>query len=303
MKEESRFIEYKCGVGVEAGPQTYIDVIFAYELHNELDTAASDALKEAKKLMLDDIARRIGCNELSNRNMQQSESEEGDFSNIIGITSSRVDGLDLDVAGCTEEVQLDTQTTCTPAKGGFALFAKSGTDQNALNGISDRIKLIIENSMADGQYETGSILKTIYIGDRVQTTPDAINIYSEPEPSKTAQYALYGLIVVCLVLLCLLCMSLRSSRRRARKHFEREDEELAYIESRSRPVPMDYNDEPQHGINDQNLYGRDYYMHYQRPRSRSNSSSRRSMNRDDSTRPRTSASSKGSRKEIYQSDY
>mmetsp|Transcript_18086 Transcript_18086/g.36313 ORF Transcript_18086/g.36313 Transcript_18086/m.36313 type:complete len:970 (+) Transcript_18086:107-3016(+) len=305
VKEESRFIEYKCGDGVEAGPQTYIDVIFAYELHNELDTAASDALKEAKKLMLDDIARRIGCNELFNRKMQQSESEGDDFSNIIGITSSRVDGLDLDVAGCTEEVQLDTQTTCTPAKGGFALFAKSGTDQNALNGISDRIKLIIEKSMADGQYETGSILKTIYIGDRVQTTPDAINIYSEPEPSKTAQYALYGLIVVCLVLLCLLCMSLRSSRRRARKHFEREDEELAYIESRSRPVPMDYNDEPQHGINDQNLYGRDYYMHShsQRPRSRSNSSSRRNMNRDDSTRPRTRSSSKGSRREIDQSDY
>lgn len=298
---ESLFIEYNCGNGVEAGPQTYIDIAFAYELHNYLDTAAIDAMKEVKKLMLDDIARRIGCNESSN--MQQSEFGEI-FSNIIGITSSKVDELDQDVAGCTEEVQLDTESTCTPAKGGFAVFAKPGTDQDTLNDISDSIKSIIEKSMSFGEYVSGSIVKTVYIGDRVETGPDSINILTDPEPSQTSLYALYGLIVTCLVLLCLLCMTLRSSRRRARKKFQRDDEELAfdqYIDSR--PVSLGYNVEPQQVVyGDQNPYGGDAYMHShpQRPRSRSRSRSNsgRSLNRDDPSRSRSRGSSKGSRREI-----
>mmetsp|Transcript_27141 Transcript_27141/g.42624 ORF Transcript_27141/g.42624 Transcript_27141/m.42624 type:complete len:389 (+) Transcript_27141:1-1167(+) len=256
--------------------------------------------------MLDDIARRIGCNESSNRsrNMQQFEGDN-DFSNIIGITASKTDGLDLGVAGCTEDVQLETPTTCTPAKGRFALFAKSGTDQESLKDISDRIKSIIEKSMTLGEYVTGPIVETVYIGDRVETAPDSIYTQSEPEPPKKMQYALYGLILACLVLLCLLCMTLRSSRRRARKQLQIEDEESAfdqYNESRNRPS-LDFNDEPQHINGGQNRYERDSYMHShtQRPIGRSNSG--RIRNWDDSTRPLSRESSKGSMKEMEQSNY
>ena len=49
---ESLFFEYSCGSGVEAGPQAFIEIKFAYELHNYLDAAAVDALEEAKKVML-----------------------------------------------------------------------------------------------------------------------------------------------------------------------------------------------------------------------------------------------------------
>lgn len=302
---ESLFLEYNCGSGVEAGPQAFIEIKFAYELHNYLDAAAVDALEEAKKLMLDDIARRIGCKESSNRNrnMQQTEFDES-FSDITGISSSIVDEVDQDVAGCTEEVQIDTETTCTPAKGGFVLFAKPETDQDTLNDISVRIKSIIQKSMSFGKYESGSIVKTVYIGDRVKTAPDSINILTEPEPSKTSTYAMYGLIVTCLVLLCLLCMTLRSSRRRARKQFERDDEELAFEEyygSRSRPVSLGYNEEPE-----QVAYGgheRDSYMHSQPQNLRS--SSRRSLNQDDPSRKRSRGSSKGSRssrRSLHQDD-
>lgn len=261
--------------------------------------------------MLEDIALRIGCDESSNRsrNMQQSEADNS-FSNVVGITSSKVDGLDLSVSGCTEEVELETSTTCSPAQGRFTVFAKTGTDQKTLQDISDRIKSIIEKSMSFGEYVTGPIVKTIYIGDRVETVPDSIYIQSEPEPSKRIQYALYGLIVACLVLLCLLCVTLRSSKRRARKQLYRVDEELAfdeYIESRNR-TSFDYNDEPQHISNGgQNRFERDSYKqsHSQRPTGRSTRG--RIHNWDDSARPRSRASSRassnGSRSNIEQSNY
>ena len=257
--------------------------------------------------MLADIARSLGCYESRIRNMQQSDD---DFSNIIGISSVKVDGLDLDVAGCTVEVQVDAQTSCTPVKGGFTLFVKSGTDQDTMKDLSDRVKSIIEKSMTFGEYETGSILKAVYIGDRVQTTPDSINTYSEPEPSKdVSQYALYALIVACLVLLCLLCMALRSMRRRTRKQLRKEDEELAfdqYMESYNRPnrpAPLDFTDEPQHIVNGQNAMfpaqGREAYMRSQSHSSRN--SSRRSIHLDDSTmsgnRRISRGSSRGSSKE------
>lgn len=259
--------------------------------------------------MLEDIALRIGCDESSNRsrNMQQSEVDNS-FSNAIGITSSKVDGLDLSVSGCTEEVQLETPTTCTPATGRFTVFAKSGTDQKTLQDISDRIKSIIEKSMSFGEYVTGPIVKTIYIGDRVETASDSIYTQSEPEPSKRIQYALYGLIAACLVLLCLLCVTLRSSRRRARKQLQRDDEELAfdeYMESRNRPS-FDFDDEPQHINGGQNRYGRDSYMHSHSQRPIGRSARGTIQNWDDSTRPRSRSrgSSKGSRgSEIEQSKY
>lgn len=304
-ESESLFIEYNCGNGADPGLQTYIDVIFAYEIHNKLDTAAIDALKEAKKLMLADIARRLGCSESFNRNMQQSEDN---FSKIIGISSSKVDGLDPDVAGCTEEVQVNTQTTCTPAKGGFTLFVKSGTDQVVMNDISDRVKSIIEYSMTLGEYETGFILKAVYIGDRVQNTPDSIITYTEPDPSKASEYALYALIVACLILLCLLCMTLRSSRRRTRKQLRKEDEELAfdqYMENYNRPVSLGHNDAPQHFMNGQNPMHpttvKDAYMKSQSQIPRN--TSRRSVYRDDLARPGKRGSTKGSRREIDQSGY
>lgn len=260
--------------------------------------------------MLEDIALRIGCDETSNRrrNMQQSEANDS-FRNVIGITSSKVDGLDLSVAGCTQEVQLETPTTCTPAEGRFTVFAKSGTDQKTLQDMSDRIKSIIEKSMSLGRYVTGPIAKTIYIGDRVETAPDSIYIQSEPESPKRIQYALYGLIAACLVLLCLLCVTMRSSRRRNRKQFERDDEELAYydyMERRNRPS-FDFNDEPQHINGGQNRFERDSYMHSHSQRPIGRSARGRIQNWDDSTRPRSRsssrASSKGSRSELEQSNH
>jgi hypothetical protein len=296
---ESLFIEYICGTGAEPGPQTYIDVLFSYEIHNNLDTAAIDALKEAKELMLADIARKLGCSESFNRKMQQSE---GDFSQVIGISSGKADELDPDVPGCTAEVQIDTQTTCTPAKGGFTLFVKSGTGQNIMKDISDRVKSIIEYSMTFGEYEKGSILKAIYIGDRVETAPDSIIISSEPDASKASEYALYALIAACSILLCLLCMSLRSSRSRRRKQLRKEDEELAfdqYMENYyKRPVSLDTS--PHHVINSQDqIYSVNMRSQSKIPRN----NSRRSVYQDDLPKPIHRGNSTGSRREIYQSGY
>ena len=289
---DSLYIQYNCGDGIEAGAQTYVIVAFAYELHNGLDTAANDALNEAKAFYLDEVARRIGCSESFNRQLQQTND---DFNNIVGITSSKVDGLDQDVAGCTEDVTLETQSTCSPAKGGFTLFAKPGTTQDTLNNISNSIKSIIKDSMASGKYETGLILKTVYVGDRVQTTPDSIYSYRDPEPSKSTRNALIGLIVACAVLLCLLCLSLCSSRRRVREQLRREDEELAFDEY------ISHHDKPYNGGHKRAADGYETDVYFRSQNQLPRNSNRRNLNHDDSTRQRIRGSSQGRRRGSDQS--
>jgi hypothetical protein len=299
---EPTLIRYTCGDGANSDSQTSIDVNFAYEIHNKIDVAANVALTEFKKSMLADIAGRLGCYEPFKRRLEDNVSK------IVGILSKEVDGVDQDVAGCTVGVKMDTQTTCTPIKGGFKLFAESGT--NLENEVVDGVKSMIEHSMTFGQYESSLISKVIYIGDRARANdkaiPASIETYSEPEPSSATTFALYGLIGACLVLLCLLCITFRSSRRGTRKQLPKNDEESAFDrlvkDDINRPCAFNYKDEPEHVIDAQNLCRgneRDSILRSQsqisRYSSRGSSSTRKRNDSNDFTRPGSRGSSKDSR--------
>jgi hypothetical protein len=295
-------IEYTCGNGPDSSGQISSDITFAYEIHNNLDVSAGDALKEAKKSILADIANRLGCSETSNiRFLQLSEDY---LSKVIGIASNNVDGVDRNVAGCTVEVETNTPTTCTPVMGGITILAKSGTNPQVLKGISDHVKEIIESSMTFGEYESKAVVKAVYIGDRIKSTDKGITAsvdpYVQPESSKVTLYALYALIIACVLLLCLLYCAIRSARRGARKQMQQVDDDLALMEDNYnfRSGGFNYRDEPQHVIHGQNpmlsAFGDPDMNSSQRSRRRSSSrgKSRRNIDPDDSHQPGRRSSSR-----------
>lgn len=230
----SSTITYNCGNGDQqldtsssgiAPPS--IDLTFDYEVHSDIDVAVSQALQEIKQSILSDIAQRLGCTESAERRLQ------GSSGNIIGLMSSRSDMPDPDAAGCLVEVDSFEPTACTPIKSGITVFAEAGTSDADLQNMSQYLKDTIKESMDSGRYETNTVRRVTWIGDRdlyleeLNSAPP-VAIQTEPEDAGTnwMKIAMYSLAGVCAFLLCLLCMIIPSTRRKSATH----DEELAMLE-------------------------------------------------------------------------
>lgn len=229
----SSTITYNCGDGSQSIGDSFsgqsppsIDLSFDYELHNDLDVAVSQALQEIKQSILSDVATRLGCTEASQRRLQ------GTSGNVVGLMASRSDMPDPNAAGCLVEVDINEPVACTPTKGEMTVFAEPGSSEDDLLNMSGYIKDTIKDSMDAGRYESNTVKRVTWIGDRdlyleelnpsppvaIQTEPDDTGI----DWMKIAMYSLAG---VCAFLLCLLCMII-PTRRKSPTH----DEELAMVE-------------------------------------------------------------------------
>ena len=219
---QSSVFRFTCGDGFQDdGSNSFppsAEVAFDYELHNSIDTTVMDALKDVKESMLTHLAQKMGCQE--GKRQMQYESDDM-FGSIIGMQSNQNDLPDPNASGCIVEVDLDTPTSCTPAAGGFTIYAKQGTFTAELTDITNAIKQLVQTGMDSGQYETFIVDKAIYIGDREKytkaqaSTPMSITQAEGDElNNKNFVYAISTLSVACFILLCLLCFAIRRSRQR-----------------------------------------------------------------------------------------
>eukprot|EP00804_Cyclotella_cryptica_P027711 CCRYP_010316-RB/>CCRYP_010316-RB protein AED:0.11 eAED:0.11 QI:0/0.66/0.57/1/0.66/0.57/7/100/1125 len=227
----SATVSYTCGdesqtIDGESPPS--IEVAFDYEMHSILDVPVSQALEEVKSSILSDVAQRLGCTESTGRRLQDSSG------NIIGFMSSRSDMPDPDAAGCLVEVDLNVPAVCTPIRGEITVFAEPGTSDEDLQSTSDYLKSTIKDGMDTSQYESKTVKRVTWIGDREiflealnPPSPPAIKTELPPPDTGTdwTKIALYSLAGVCAFLLCLLCMII-PTRRKSFDH----DEELAMVE-------------------------------------------------------------------------
>ena len=227
-------VRYTCGDGYQPDvSDTSIppssEVAFDYEIHNGIDVTVGDALRDVKGSILSDIAGRMGCYETySGRKLQDSPDE---FGNIIGLQSNANDLPDPDAGGCIVDVETDDPTTCTPVSGGFTVYAKPGTSESSLQETTNSLKGIIETGMGAGIYETETMDKAIYIGDRdkfAKASPAPINAQSDEadESNEGMQIAIYALACACLILICLLWFTCWTYREKEQKR--KDDEEMAF---------------------------------------------------------------------------
>jgi len=227
-------VRYTCGDGYQPDvSDTSIppssEVAFDYEIHNGIDVTVGDALRDVKESILSDIAGRMGCYETySGRKLQDSPDE---FGSIIGLQSNASDLPDPDAGGCMVDVETDDPTTCTPVSGGFTVYAKPGTSESSLQETTNSLKGIIETGMGAGIYETKTVDKAIYIGDRdkfANASPAPINAQSDgtDESNEGMKIAIYALACACLILICLLWFSVWTNREKEQKR--KHDEEMAF---------------------------------------------------------------------------
>jgi hypothetical protein len=230
----SSTISYTCGDGSQSFDSTSygesspsIDLTFDYEVHSDLDVAVSQALQEIKQSVLSDLAQRLGCTESSQRRLQVTSG------NVVGLLGSRSDMPDPDAAGCLVEVDALEPTACTPIKGEIKVFAEPGSTEADLMNMGDYLKDTIRTSMDSGSYESRTVKRVTWIGDRElyleELNPsEPAAIQNEPEDSGVnwMKIAIYSLAGVCAFLLCLRCMFRPSTRRKSPTH----DEELAMME-------------------------------------------------------------------------
>ena len=229
----SSTVSYNCGDGSQFIDSNYdesspsIDLSFDYEVHSDLDVPVSQALQDIKQSILSDMAERLGCTESPQRQLQVSNG------NVVGLLGSRSDMPDPDAAGCLVEVDALEPTACTPIKGEIKVFAESGSTETDLANMSEYLKDTIKNNMDAGNYESRTVKRVTWIGDRElyleELNPSGpVVIQNEPEDSGVnwMKIAMYSLAGVCAFLLCLLCMIIPSTRRKSATH----DEELAMME-------------------------------------------------------------------------
>ena len=231
-------IRYTCGDGYGVDPSdtsipAAADVVFDYELHNGIDVTVVDALIDVKESILHDISRRMGCYiTYAGRQLQLDSTVADDlFANIIGLRSMSNDQPHPDFSGCIVDVKTDNQATCTPVSGEFTIYAKPGT---SLEEVSSALKGIIQTGMDSGLYETATVEKVIYIGERDNLSQDPqpapINAQTEEtsQSNEGFKIAIYALACACLVLLCLLWFTVWTYREKRRKDRRERDEEMAF---------------------------------------------------------------------------
>ncbi len=232
-------IRYTCG-DYEVDPSdtsipASTDVVFEYELHNEIDVSVVDALIDVKESILHDISRRMGCYiTYAGRQLQEDSTVVDDvFANVIGLRSMANDLPNSDVSGCIVDVKTDNPATCTPVSGEFTIYAKPDT---SLDEISSALKGIIQTGMGSGLYETASVEKAIYIGERDKFAQDPQPAPITAQTEETSQsnegimIVIYALACACLVLLCLLWFTVWTYREKRQKDRRDRDEEMAFNE-------------------------------------------------------------------------
>ena len=203
-----------------------IDLSFDYEMHSDLDVTVSQALQEIKQSIISDIADRLGCTEATARRLKRSNG------NVVGLMASGSDTPDPNAAGCMVKVDAFELSVCTPIKGEIKVFAEAGSSEEDLVNIGEYVKDTIKGSMDSGRYETSTVRRVTWIGDRdlylEEHNSSPVEIQSEPVDTNTDRMknALYSLAGICAFLLCLLYMIVTSKRRKGITH----DEELAIAE-------------------------------------------------------------------------
>ena len=223
-------VRYSCGdyqfdpADPSVPPST--DVTFDYEIHNDIDVTVGDALRDVKESILYDIAEAMGCRQTySGRKLQGSELE-----NIIGLQSNANDLPDPNASGCLVDVATDDPTTCTPVKGEFTIHAKPGTSVASLQVTTEALKNLISTGMTSGNYETPTVIKTIYIGSRDEfAQPSAIIVQTDGtnESDERLKIALYCLSCICLCLMCVLWFAVWTYREKLQFEQQKHDEEMA----------------------------------------------------------------------------
>jgi len=227
-------VRYTCGNGyqpdeLDASIPPSDDVAFDYEISNGIDVTVVDALRDVKESILSDIAGRMGCYKTySGRTLQDSSD---DFGSIIGLQSNAHDLPDPDAGGCMVAVETDDPSTCTPVSGGFTIYAKPGTSESSLQYTTNSLNSIIETGMVAGLYETETVLKAVYIGDRDKFSASSsapINAQSDGARkfNEGMHIAIYVLSCACAILICLLCFTVWTCREKEQKR--RIDEEMAF---------------------------------------------------------------------------
>ncbi|KAL7536851.1 hypothetical protein ACHAXR_007434 [Thalassiosira sp. AJA248-18] len=230
-------VRYACGDGYQFDPSDMSippssDVAFDYEIHNGIDVTVGDALRDVKGSMLSDIAESMGCYETYSGRKLQSDG----FESIIGLQSNGNDLPDPDALGCIVDVETDDPATCTPVSGGFTVHAKPGTSESSLKKTVKSLKSIIETSMATGRYETETVVKAIYIGDRAKfskaSSSAPINVQSDETTTKSSneglKIAIYILTCACLVLICVLWFAVWTYREKLQIEQHHRDEEMPF---------------------------------------------------------------------------
>jgi len=230
-------VRYTCGNGYQFDESdTSIppsaEVAFDYEIHNGIDVTVGDALRDVKGSILSDIAGRMGCYKASSGRKLQDSSDV--FDNIISLQSNANDVPDPDASGCIVDVETDDPTTCTPVSGGFTIYAKPGTSESSLEETLNSLKGIVQNGMDAGIYETETVDKAIYIGERdnfskAKTPSTPINEQTEgtDESNEGMKIAIYALACACLILICLLWFTIWTYREKMQKE-QKHDEEMAF---------------------------------------------------------------------------
>ncbi len=214
-------IRYTCGDGYQVDQSdtsipVSAEVVFDYEIHNEIDITVSDALRDIKLSIMEGIADVIQCDiAYSGRRLQNG------FNDVIGLWSNSFDLPDPVASGCIVDVDTTNPSTCTPVSGGFTIFATSDTSKAALDELSKDILAIVQTSMDSGQYETGIVERAIYIGERkkVSKSPilaEAMSNHTEGtnKSNKGLMIAIYVLASACILLICIVCATARMRREK-----------------------------------------------------------------------------------------
>lgn len=235
----SDVVEYSCAEyqfdpsDTSVPPST--EVTFDYEIHNGIDVTVGDALRDVKRLIMRDIANRMGCTKTSRGRKLLQEDLSDVFGNVISLRSSANDLPDPDASGCLVDVETGDPTTCTPVSGGFTIYAKPGTSESSLEETSNTLKDIIQTSMNAGLYETDAVDKAIYIGQRdnvfnAESSSAPINAKTEETdgPNEGLRIAIYVLACACLVLICLLWFTWWTLREKRQQEKREHDEEMCF---------------------------------------------------------------------------
>ncbi|KAL7428334.1 hypothetical protein ACHAXH_002848 [Discostella pseudostelligera] len=215
-------IRYSCGAGYQVDQSdtsipVSAEVAFDYEVHNGIDVPVSEALKDVKTLILQDIADLIQCDiTYSGRRLQNG------FENVIGLWSTSYDPPDADAPGCIVDVDTSNPTTCTPVSGSFTFFAESGTSKASLGETAQSLLAHVQTSMNSGQYESGIVAKAIFIGEREQVLKSpalaeamTIQTKGESKSNKGLLIAIYVLSSACILLIGVLCIIARSRQEKS----------------------------------------------------------------------------------------
>jgi chitinase len=140
---------------------------FRYEMHRHPLASSTEAMKDAKTSMLNDLNKHLGCQNQSSgsigRNLLNTRAKSV-LDYIVGIMSSPMDS-EYKEAPCSVPVNLDTASVCDSMVGQLTLFLDPNTPAVLAEEIWRETMFTLRTGMAAGRYETSKVLKTIFIED------------------------------------------------------------------------------------------------------------------------------------------